>query len=128
LAIIALIILAGSAVTGGVLGGFYEGSLYSNVMGQNQEAKNGDLSFWDRFNNVLLGATLGLAVGSALVMLLAGGVAVAAGGATVAVGIGGTAGQLFAIGALGFNAFLLASMFWSTSELDLIELPTTQLP
>ena len=128
MAIIALIILAGSAVTGGVLGGFYEGSLYSNVMGQNQEAKNGDLSFWDRFNNVLLGATLGLAVGSALVMLLAGGVAVAAGGATVAVGIGGTAGQLFAIGALGFNAFLLASMFWSTSELDLIELPTTQLP
>ena len=115
-------------MAGGVIGGFYEGSLYGNITGENQEANSGPLSFWDRFKNVLLGATLGLAVGGALVMLLAGGVAVAAGGATVAVGIGGTAAQMFAIGALAFNAFSIASMFWSTSEVELVELPTTELP
>ena len=115
-------------MAGGVVGGFYEGNLYGNVTGLNQNTNGGSLSFWDRFKNVLLGVTLGLAVGGAVVMLLAGGVALAAGGAAVVVSIGGSAAQMFAIGALALNAFLLTSMFWSAAEVELIELPTTQLP
>ena len=128
LAVIALIALGVFTVAGGVLGGFYEGSIYNNITGQNQETESGPLSFGDRLKNIALGATLGLAVGSALVMLTAGVVAGFAGGATVAVAIGGTAAQMFAIGALAYNAYLLISMFWNCAEVEFIELPTTELP
>ena len=128
LAVIALIALGVFTVAGGVLGGFYEGSIYNNITGQNQETESGPLSFGDRLKNIALGATLGLAVGSALVMLTAGVVAGFAGGATVAVAIGGTAAQMFAIGALAYNAYWLISMFWNCAEVEFIELPITELP
>ena len=127
LAVIALTILGILTVAGGVVGGFYEGSFYSNLTGQNQTTETQQLSFWDRLGNIALGAALGLAIGGAAVMLIAVGVGIAVGGATVAIA-GGTAVQMFAIGALAYNVFGLVSMLWSGSEVELVELETTKLP
>ena len=74
------------------------------------------------------GATLGLAVGGAIVMLGAIGVAAAYGGATVATAVGGTAFQTFALGALAFNVFSIVSTFWSSAEVELIEYEIKDLP
>ena len=125
---LALIILAASTIIGGVLGGFYEGNIYNNVTGQNSETNAEPLSFGNRLKNILLGATLGLAVGGAIVMLGAIGVAAAYGGATVVTAVGGTALQMFAVGALAFNAFSIISIFWSSAEVELIELEIKALP
>ena len=128
LAVIALIIIGVGAVAGGVIGGFSESSIYNNLAYLNSNAEGYQLSFWDRVGNVFLGAVLGASVGGAIVMLVAGGVAICVGGATVAVAVGGTAAQMFAIGALAYNALALISVAWSGKEADLIELPTVQLP
>ena len=125
---LALIILAASTIIGGVLGGFYEGNIYNNVTGKNSETNAEPLPFGNRLKNILLGATLGLAVGGAIVMLGAIGVAAAYGGATVATAVGGTAFQMFAVGALAFNVFSIVSTFWSSAEVELIEFEIKDLP
>ena len=60
---------------------------------------------------VIIGAVLGG---------IYGGVSAVANGQNVLGGI--------AIGALSFNVFSIASMFWSTTEVELVELPTTEMP
>ena len=48
--------------------------------------------------------------------------------ATVATAVGGTAFQMFAVGALAFNVFSIVSTFWSSAEVELIEFEIKDLP
>ena len=126
--LLAAIIIAVIGVAGGVLGGLYEGKLSYNGQGQNGTDAEGSLSTWDRINNILLGTVLGLAVGGAVVMLGAMGLAAILGPTTYVAALGGTAINSFAFGALAYNSFAILSMFWTGSETELIEWENQKLP
>ena len=83
--LLAAIIVAAIAIGCGVHAGFYEGNIYNDIRGQSGSTEKEPLSVWDRINNILIGTTLGLAIGGAVVMLGAMGVAAVVGATTYVV-------------------------------------------
>ncbi len=83
-----LLFIFGVLLAGAIIGGAVAGS---------EAAKNGATG-WEVVGQVLLGAAFGVAIASGALMIVAGGMAIA--GVTL---FGGTAAQIFAIGAAAFN-------------------------
>lgn len=83
-----LLFIFGVLLAGAIIGGAVAGS---------EAAKNGATG-WEVVGQVLLGAAFGVAIAGGALMIVAGGMAIA--GVTL---FGGTAAQIFAIGAAAFN-------------------------
>ncbi len=83
-----LLFIFGVLLAGAIIGGAVAGT---------EAAKNG-ATVWEVVGQVLLGAAFGVAIAGGALMIVAGGMAIA--GVTL---FGGTAAQIFAIGAAAFN-------------------------
>lgn len=106
------LILAATTIVGGVIG----------AKKASDEGKKG----WDFAKDVILGASMGLAVGGAVLAVTGVAVGAVAGASYMILGV--KASQLFAIGALAFDftAFVVAPLFGI--EMQGIEYETPQSP
>ena len=147
--VIALIIMGGSAIVGGILGFFRDTKIGDSKQGDNKDYNlppyqvdppfgeqndygnqqesslnsdivNDDLTIGDRLLNAAIGAGMGLAV-SGLVVASIGAFGVTAAGVLGKVILDGVSVQLFAIGALAFDYFAIAIAPMIGLEIEPIE-------